>query len=189
MRPSKKEDIITQSLALFYRYGFHATGVDFIVKKTGISKTTIYAHFDSKDVLISAVLARRDNDFRQWLEQRVEALATSPIDKLFCVFDALDEWFEQPEFSSCLFVKAASEYQDPNHLIYQQAKQHKSALVGYFVQLSNNAGLSNAETWANQLVLLKEGAIIAAHLKLMPKPGAHAKEMLKQLLQTSILNS
>lgn len=181
MRPSKREEIIGQALTLFYRYGFHATGVDFIVQKTGISKTTIYAHFSSKDDLICAVLARRDGDFRQWLAQRVNTLADTPIDKLYCIFDALDEWFEQPEFSSCLFIKAASEYQDRNHAIFQQAQQHKSALVKYFMALSQEAGLENAETVANNLLLLKEGAIIAAHFKLMPKPGAHAKGMLKHL--------
>ena len=182
MRPSKKEEIVQKSLDIFYRHGFHATGVDLIVKETGISKTTIYANFKNKDGLIQAVLARRDENFRQWLTTRVEQLATSDTDMLFCVFDALDEWFNDKDFSSCMFIKASSEFQHAEHPIYQQSVAHKLKLKAYFIELAKLADIGEPENIANYMVLLKEGAIISAHLGLLPHPGAHAKSVLKGLL-------
>lgn len=181
MRPSKKEEILQKSLELFYSHGFQATGVDFIVKHTGISKTSIYSNFENKENLMLAVLERRDEFFRNWLMSRVEALAGSPIDKLYCIFDALEEWFNETTFSGCMFIKASSEYQNPVHPIYLKSAEHKEKLKVYFESLAEQANLPAKET-AKHLLLLKEGAIIAAHLKLIETPGLHAKSMLKKLL-------
>ena len=182
MRPSKKEELLEKSLKVFYQHGFHATGVDFIAKQTGISKTLIYSHFSNKDALMSAVLERRDTNFRQWLEARVEALSTDPLSKLFCVFDALEEWFDEEGFKGCMFVKASSEFMEPSHPLYQQSAAHKQKLELYFSQLAKEAGLANHADIAKHIVLLKEGAINAAHLRMFPKPAQHAKQMLEQLI-------
>ncbi|GHG05269.1 TetR/AcrR family transcriptional regulator [Thalassotalea marina] len=182
LRPSKKEEILQKSLDIFYRNGFHATGVDLIVKETGISKTTIYANFKNKEALIAAVLERRDENFSCWLEQRVNHLAQSEQDKIYCVFDALEEWFNEPAFSSCMFIKASSEFQERDNTFYMQSVQHKLKLKDYFLNLVKLAQLPNPELVANTVVMLKEGAIISAHLSLMPHPAAHAKTMLKELV-------
>jgi len=182
MRPSKKEELLEKSLKVFYQYGFHASGVDFIAQKTGVSKTLIYSHFSSKDALIEAVLDRRDSDFRHWLEQRVENLSTTPHSRLYCVFDALDEWFSEEGFKGCMFIKASSEFMEPNHTLYLQARKHKQKLELYFADLAKEAGFSNHKEVARNIVLLKEGAISAAHLGMFPNPAQHAKKMLKLLI-------
>lgn len=189
MRPSKKEEILQKSLKIFYAHGFHATGVDFIAKKTGISKTSIYSNFSNKDALILAVLQRRDENFRHWLISRVNNLANTPIDKILCIFDALDEWFNENEFSSCMFIKASSEYQEHSHPFYQQSVDHKNKLKQYFAQLVKATGIKSPENIVNHMVILKEGAIISAHLKLMEKPGLQAKKMLLPLLKEQLTNS
>lgn len=182
MRPSKKEELLEKSLKVFYQHGFHATGVDFIAKKTGISKTLIYSHFSNKDALMSAVLDRRDSNFRNWLEERVEALSTDPMSKLFCVFDALEEWFEEEGFKGCMFVKASSEFMESTHPLFQKSSEHKQKLERYFSELAKDAGFENHLEIARHIELLKEGAINAAHMKMFPKPAQHAKQMLKQLI-------
>lgn len=182
MRPSKKEEILKKSLDIFYRNGFQATGIDQIVKETGISKTTIYSHFENKDRLMSEVLILRDKNFRGWLEERVEALSESPKDKLFSIFDALEEWFSDSRYSSCMFIKASSEFQDPKHPLFVLSAEHKLKLLAYFKQLAEAASVSDPEQVAHHILLLKEGAIIAAHLKLVEQPGMQAKKMLEQLI-------
>jgi len=183
MRPSKKEEILQRSLTLFYKYGFHATGVDFIVKKTGISKTSIYSNFENKEALMLAVLERRDENFRNWLTLRIEALASNPLEKLYCIFDTLEEWFSEANFSGCMFVKASSEYQDTKHPIYLKSAEHKQKLTKYFVKLAEQAKVQDPVAIANHIVILKEGAITAAHLKLIKKPGLHAKAILKLIIE------
>ena len=53
-----KEAILDASEYLFEKKGYEATSVDEIASKTGISKTTLYAYFDSKDLIWDALICR-----------------------------------------------------------------------------------------------------------------------------------
>ena len=57
---SKREQIVSEALKLFYQDGFNATGVYKICTEAGVSKKTLYNHFKSKDELILATLRKRD---------------------------------------------------------------------------------------------------------------------------------
>ena len=90
MRPSKRGELVQEALRIFYRDGFHATGMDLLSAETGISKTTMFKHFRSKEDLILAVLRLRDEQFRNWLFRRMEQ-AGPPRAQLLAMFDALRE--------------------------------------------------------------------------------------------------
>ncbi|MBO6505162.1 MAG: TetR family transcriptional regulator [Kordiimonadaceae bacterium] len=164
MRPSKRDELVQKALDAFYRNGFHATGMDMLVAETGISKTSMYKHFRTKDDLILAVLRLRDERFRNWLYRRMEDLADTPKGQLIAMFDALGEWFEEQGFKGCMFIKASSEYQEPTNPIHMQSADHKRLLEQHFTALAADAGYKNAAALARQLLLLKEGAIVTAHL-------------------------
>lgn len=164
MRPTKRDELVQKALKAFYQNGFNATGMDALVKETGISKTSMYKHFRTKEDLILAVLRLRDENFRNWLYRRMEELAKSPMDQLIAMFDALEEWFREPGFKGCMFIKASSEYQDASHPIHKQSADHKRMLEQYVTELATKAGLTNPGELARQLLLLKEGAIVTAHL-------------------------
>ena len=55
--PSARERILATAGELFYREGIRAIGVDTVVERSGVSKTTLYRLFESKDALIAAVAA------------------------------------------------------------------------------------------------------------------------------------
>ena len=42
---SKREQLIKTALELFAKNGIHATGIDAIVKRSGVTKKTLYVHF------------------------------------------------------------------------------------------------------------------------------------------------
>ena len=48
MRPNKRDELVRKALQVFYRDGFHATGMDKLVVETGVSKTSMYKHFRTK---------------------------------------------------------------------------------------------------------------------------------------------
>ncbi len=177
MRPSKREKLIQNALLVFYRDGFHATGMDKIAEEVGVSKTSIYNHFRSKEDLILAVLRLRDENFRRWLYRRIEQLATDPRDQLIVLFDVLDEWFCTPEFKGCLFIKASSEYQNSEHAIHRQSADHKRLLFRHFATLAKAADLDKPEQLASQLMMLKDGAIVTAHLGYTKTPATDAKQI------------
>lgn len=165
MRPSKREELIEKALKVYYRGGFQAVGMDRLARETGISKTSMYKHFRTKEELILAVLNLRDENFRNWFVRRIEDLASTPIERLSAMFDALGEWFEEEGFLSCMFIRASSEYLDHADPIHQTSAKHKRLLLAYVIGLAEQAGVSNPGPLARQLMLLKEGAIVIAHLQ------------------------
>lgn len=147
MRPSKRDELVRKSLAVFYRDGFHATGMDTLVAETGISKTTMFKHFRTKDDLILAVLRYRDETFRNWFLRRLDERDISPRQKLLAVFDILKEWFEEPGFKGCMFIKASAEFQEPVHPAYAQSTEHKRLLLSALKSLAEKAGLARRICW------------------------------------------
>lgn len=182
MRASKRDELVEKSLGIFYRNGFHATGMDMLAAQTGISKTSMYKHFATKEDLILATLELRDKKFLEWFSGRVEELANTPDKQLLAMFDALAEWFAQPEFANCMFIKAADEYQRPDHPIHQQAAKHKTRKLAYIAKLTKAANLPTAPVIARQLLLLIEGATVTAHIGFMKNPANDAKTAAENLL-------
>lgn len=165
MRPSKRDDLVERALTVFDRIGYHAAGVDRIAAETGVSKTSIYKHFPSKDALIEAVLERRHELFRNWLLARADALrAPGSEGALLAVFDALREWAAGPDFRGCMFLKAAAEFPGPGDPVRARAVAHKAALRDDLAAMAREAGLAAPGALARQLLLLIEGATVTAHL-------------------------
>ncbi|MDE4134016.1 TetR family transcriptional regulator [Phaeobacter sp. QD34_3] len=186
MRPNKRDELVRKALTVFYRNGFHATGMDMLVAETGVSKTSMYKHFRTKEELILAVLRLRDENFRHWLYRRIEELSDTPEGQLLAMFDALSEWFEKPEFRGCMFIKASAEFQEVNHPIHAQSAAHKQILQDHFASIAKAAGAAEPVKLARQLLLLKEGAIVSAVMArgggLAGDPAADAKEAARGLL-------
>ena len=53
---SKKDHIVRTALPLFLENGFKGTSIDLVVKKSKVSKPTVYNHFPDKAALILAVI-------------------------------------------------------------------------------------------------------------------------------------
>ena len=85
MRQTKRDELVEKATAIFYRNGFQATGMDRLVAETGISKTSIYKHFETKDDLIVATLKSRDAFLRGWLFGRMAELTSSPREQLIAI--------------------------------------------------------------------------------------------------------
>lgn len=184
MRPQKRDELVREALRIFYREGFHATGMDRLSAETGISKTTMFRHFRTKEDLILASLRLRDEDFRNWLFRAMEE-AGPPRAQLLAMFDALGEWFASPDFRSCMFIKAASEYPDPVHPIHVQSAEHKRLLFLQLEKVAAAAGAADPAKLARTLLLLKEGAIVTAHLGHEADPAGDAKAAALSVLEAA----
>jgi len=56
----KREHLIRVAFDLFYREGVHAVGINRVLAESGVAKKTLYHHFASKDDLVAATVAYRD---------------------------------------------------------------------------------------------------------------------------------
>ncbi len=155
-----RERILFTALDLFHSQGFHAVGLDRILAEVGVTKTTFYNHFESRDALICDAIKTRDQWDRAAFERRVrERAGYAPRDMLLAMFDVLDEWFTHEDFRGCIFLHACAEFPSPNHPVHRAAASHYAVSEGDVAKMASAAGVSHPETLAKEWVLLLEGAI------------------------------
>lgn len=164
MPPSRKEELVDAAMRVFYRHGFHGTGLDMVLQEAGVSRMTLYNHFKSKDELILAALHRRDEQFRDAMLTFVEQHAVDPVDRLLAVFDYHKQWFNSRMFFGCMFINASAEFSNPDDPIRRLAAEHKRTVVRYLRDLCRQAQLRDPETLAEHMGLLLEGAIVTAQI-------------------------
>ncbi|KIL04537.1 transcriptional regulator [Stutzerimonas stutzeri] len=171
MATNKREQLLGTAEQLFYREGYHATGIDRILSESGVAKMTLYKHFKSKDELILAVLQERHRVILERLHQRAAALP--PREALLALFDGLHAMIERESFCGCLFLNAASEYHAHDHPIHRCAAAYKAELQRYLHDLLERMHAAQPRSLARQLQYLLEGALTMAH---MEGPGDQARE-------------
>src|ERR1700744_6389335 len=111
--PDGRERILETAYALFARHGPRGIGVDRIVAEAGTAKMTLYRNFASKDELVLAFLARREERWtRGWLQAEVERRAQTPAQRLLAIFDVFGEWFARADFEGCSFINVMLELAD-----------------------------------------------------------------------------
>ena len=186
LRQTKRDELVRKALEIFYRNGFHATGMDLLAAESGVSKTSIYKHFRTKEDLILAALRLRDENFRNWLFRRMEELGGTPKEELLAIYDALEEWFGERGFRGCMFIKASAEYQEPDDAIHAQSAEHKRLLLDHIAALTAKAGAASPRDLAQQLLLLKEGAIVMAVLGRGRDAARDAKKAARSLLSAQL---
>jgi AcrR family transcriptional regulator len=182
---SKRDQLVETASRLFYRDGYHATGIDRILTEAKIAKMTLYSHFRSKEDLILAVLKTRDQTMFDSLNQFLNAKKRSQEKRLEAVFDWLVVWIGSKQFRGCAFLKAMAEYQSLDNPIHQAALAHRTALTGEIQRLATAAALIRPKNLANQLSLLFEGAIVKSHAVGNVAPAIHAREAARMLIKVS----
>ena len=180
--PPKRDQLIETAGKLFYRDGYHATGIDRILAESQIAKMTLYHHFRSKEELILAVLERRSREMFDSLRQFLDAKKRSPKKRLEAVFDWLVAWISSQEFRGCSFLKAMAEYQNLDDPVHRAALAHKVALTVEIRCLAIAAGLKKPRNLPEQLSLLLEGAIVQSHAQGKVTPALRAREAAKLLI-------
>ena len=160
----RRDHLIDTAIGLFGERGFHATGIDMILERAGVSKKTLYRHFRSKEELILAALRKHDGEFRNSFMRQVEAQGASPRARLLAVFDVAETWFRHDQFYGCMFINAIGEYSAADTPIREACKAFKAMMRGYIEQLCREAGVPDPAGLAEELALLLEGAIVTAQV-------------------------
>jgi AcrR family transcriptional regulator len=153
--------LIHVAVELIYNHGFQAVGVDQVINAAGVSKTTFYKHFESRDDLLVAAIHQRDEWESKAFNAEVERLSRSdPAASLLAVFDVLDTWFNSLDFKGCQFINAAAEFPNPHDPVHAVAADYKRKQRDGFRDLAQAAGAPDAEAFADQYAALVEGTLI-----------------------------
>jgi AcrR family transcriptional regulator len=171
---------------LFYRQGLRAVGVDEIVARSGVAKTTLYAHFKSKDLLIAAYLQRRSEASRRFLQgeaQKVEGDAGAQIET---VFSLIAQGCASDSFRGCPFVNFAVEFPDRSHPAWPVCLEYRNWVHQFFASILRSGGAARPEYIASQLCLLYDAMMIGGLFDEEGQSAAVTRETVATLMQMAL---
>ena len=154
-----RDRILTAANKLFYAEGIRAVSLDNIAEKAGFTKKTVYYHFKSKDDLVEAYLASRDQPnlalYRKWFQEAEGGLA----EKVAAIFYQIAASARHPKWKGCGFLRTAAELANmPGHPAMKVGAAHKKKFEAWLSEEFAAAGLSEADALSRQVVLLLDGA-------------------------------
>jgi AcrR family transcriptional regulator len=153
--------ILTAAAKLFYAEGIRAVNLEAVAARAGVTKRTLYYHFRSKDDLVAAYLAERDQPnlalFRRWFEETPGDLP----DKVRGLFANLARAARHPRWRGCGFLRTAAELAAmPGHPAIRIGSAHKKKVEAWLCDsfVADGIAPEPAATLARQIVLLMDGA-------------------------------
>jgi AcrR family transcriptional regulator len=160
--------ILETACTLFYQRGVRAVGVDLVVEKAGVAKTSLYRHFGTKDDLVAAFLRREDEDFwGTW-----DRVAGQHVDDAAAELDAHLEWIGErvgrPNYRGCPQINVAAEFPEIDHPARKVATAHKRQMRKRLRGIAERLGAARPDELAGQLSLLINGAFVSSQIF---KPG------------------
>ncbi|OCP09280.1 MULTISPECIES: TetR/AcrR family transcriptional regulator [unclassified Ensifer] len=163
---STRDTIVGAAAKLFYAEGIRAVSVDAVAEEAGVTKRTLYYHFDSKDELIAAYLEGRDQPnlelFRNWFDMAEGDLAA----KVEAIFANLARAARHPKWKGCGFLRTAAELANmPGHPAIRIGAAHKKKFEAWMAETFAEAGTGEPSVLAKQILLLLDGsfAVVLLH--------------------------
>ena len=153
-----REKILMVANDLFYRHGIRAIGVDTIIARSEVAKTTLYRYFPSKDDLVVAYLEINDWHFWRLFDEAIDRFPNDPKQQLLEIFSWLDESIASPECYGCPFLMVAAEFPEIDYPGHQVAIAHKQKLRDRLTELARLVGIELVEELSAMLSLLIDGA-------------------------------
>ncbi|GLR57453.1 TetR/AcrR family transcriptional regulator [Rhizobium indigoferae] len=156
-----RDRILATASELFYRRGVRAVGVDLVVEKSGVAKTSLYRHFGTKDDLIAAFLKREDLDFwNTWDRVREQHPEDAPAE-LDAHFEWIGERVGRDNYRGCPQINTAAEFPEADHPARKVAEAHMRELRRRLKTIAEGLAVAAPDRLAGQLTVLINGAFVS----------------------------
>jgi AcrR family transcriptional regulator len=160
-----KERILDTANDLFYQEGVRAVGVDLVVEKSGVAKTSLYRHFATKDDLVAAVLERDNAEFwKRWDRVAARYRDDDAAGQMYAQLRAISQYISGPKYRGCPFLNIATEFPASGHPARKVASRNKAELRRRLALLCAHMRIPRPEVLAEQLVLIIDGAYVNGQL-------------------------
>ncbi|WP_232326465.1 TetR/AcrR family transcriptional regulator [Microbispora sp. ATCC PTA-5024] len=164
MNSPMRERLLEAATELFYAHGLRAVSVDKVIDRAGTTKVTFYRHFKSKDDLVVAYLEGRAALERDGIGEAIKQGDGDVDATLRVISEAIGTIACAPGFRGCPFINAAAEYPDPDSPIRKAVDTHRRWYRTTFEQLTAPLGITNPGDVADDLMLIRDGAMVAGYL-------------------------
>jgi AcrR family transcriptional regulator len=151
--------IIEAASKLFYGEGIRAVSVDAVAQKAGVTKRTLYYHFESKDELVAAYLDARDQPNLKLMTGWFDKAEGGLPQKIEAIFQNLARSARHPRWKGCGFLRTAAELANlPGHPAIRIGARHKAGFERWLAGACAEHGVAAHGELARQVVLLMDGA-------------------------------
>jgi AcrR family transcriptional regulator len=159
-----RDKILETASDLFYQHGVRAVGVDLVVEKAGVAKTSLYRHFGTKDDLIAAFLERADQEFwEQW-----DSVSSQHADDAEAELEAHLGWIGERvgelAYRGCPQINVAAEFPELDHPARKVAKAHKREMRRRLTIIAQRLNSAAPDELGGQLAVLLNGAFVSTHI-------------------------
>ncbi|MBA5791691.1 TetR/AcrR family transcriptional regulator [Flavobacterium sp. xlx-214] len=180
-----RENILDTATNLFYKQGYHATGINQIIDEAAIARGSLYNHFKSKNDLFYAYLEKTNEHWFEQLYSYIKKIK-HPKDKILGLFDFRIKRQTQNSFRGCPFIKAGAEVPQDDKKAFKIINQNKMKFRNYILELLNDVMLKNnlftKEELADTIYMLVEGATVTASFQKNKEMMGKAKEITDKLI-------
>ncbi len=158
-----RDEIIQAADDLFYGEGIRSASMDAIAARAGVTKRTLYYHVPSKDDLIAAYLAARDEPtlarYAVWLDETKGDLP----EQILAMFERLARLIKSARWKGCGFLRAAAELAGtPGHPALKVGSAHKKKFEAWLEGRIAAKGLNEPALRARQVMIVIDGAVAEA---------------------------
>jgi len=152
--------ILTAAYRLFYKKGFTRVSMDDISEAANFTKRTVYYHFESKDLLVAAVLENQQSHGLALFESWSNAPAGSAGEFLSNLFLELERWTAGAQWRGSGYTRLTMELADlPGHPARKAARRHKRAVEDWLTLKLSSLGAPYPKRLAREVMLLIEGCL------------------------------
>lgn len=151
--------IVQAGAELFYGKSIAEVGVDAVAERAGITKKTLYYHFENKTSLVEASFARRTSDVLARYSTLISQ-ASSAKKAIEALFDSAGQFARLPTTKGCPFIRAAAELAaKDDHPAIGVIREYKRALATLIKGKLIDDGYVHPGRLTRQIMVLYEGAI------------------------------
>ena len=155
--------ILIAAHVAFFRKGYTRVWMTDIARTAGITKRTLYQHFESKDALLEAMLAGQSELSAETFARSIQRPASSVEELVSGIFGDLFNWAASDSYTGPGFTRLAMELGDlPGHPAMRFAAQHKTTLESLLSSRLSEFGLTGHEALAREIWIVMEGAMMLA---------------------------
>lgn len=143
-RDERRALLLEAALDVFSHHGYHATAMDDIAERAGVSKPVLYQHFDSKLELYVA-LAERVRD--ELVHTVRSALSSTPDNdrRIAATLEAFFEFVDRPGSGYPLILASDMAAEPAVAVIIEQAQHGCAEAIGRVIQDETALGSEEAE--------------------------------------------
>lgn len=186
--PSSRERLLETARELFHLQGYNGTSMSQILQRTGVSSSSLYHFFPSKEELLMAVIDRYKELLWPQIMGPASEKSSQPIGKLLGVLDVYREFTLATNFQlgcpvGSLALEVGQSIPDARKRIAAIFKAWRAVIEGWLQEAAPQMPRQERGQIASLLLTLVEGAIVQARVLQRSEPFEIARAQFHNHLQ------